>query len=275
MTDLNDHFPVRPERLRWSHSHVIGRRRRLPVSTRFMTVLRNSLLAFVLALSAVTAAPPAWAGERLTVVELFTSQGCSSCPPADAMLGELAKRDDVLALSVHVDYWDYIGWKDPFAKPDHGMRQREYAKRFDLKYVYTPQMVVHGTYQLVGSHRNEVMEVLAEAERLPRVPVALKQSNNRVSLGLPETAMQEEVRVLSVFFDHKHETSIERGENSGRTLAYYNVVRDINLIAVWRGEAMSIDIPVEHAMADACAIVLQSAQSGHIIGAAVVGLEKK
>jgi len=154
------------------------------------------------------------------------------------------------------------------------MRQREYAKRFDLKYVYTPQMVVQGTYQLVGSHRAEVMEVLAKANRLPRVPVALKQSKDRVSLGLPETAMHEEVRVLSVFFDHKHETSIERGENSGRTLAYYNVVRDINPIAVWRGEAMNIDIPVEHAMADACAIVLQSAQSGHIVGAAVVGLDK-
>src|SRR5512144_1000431 len=107
---------------------------------------------------------PARAGDEssagrpsLTVVELFTSQGCSSCPPADALIGELAQREDVLALSEHVDYWDYLGWKDPFASPAHTARQRNYAKALGLKYLYTPQVVVQGQVQVSGSEREAVL----------------------------------------------------------------------------------------------------------------------
>jgi hypothetical protein len=104
-------------------------------------------IAAAYGLLAVFAAEPLAAADKpLAVVELFSSQGCSSCPPADRMLGALAAREDVLALSVHVDYWDYIGWKDAFAKPSNGNRQRDYAARFQLKYVYTPQIVIDGAY---------------------------------------------------------------------------------------------------------------------------------
>jgi hypothetical protein len=99
------------------------------------------------------------------VVELFTSQGCSSCPPADALLDELAGRPGVVALSLHVDYWDYIGWKDPYASPMNTARQQRYAEALNLRYVYTPQIVVDGRANVVGSHRAEVPRVSSSATK--------------------------------------------------------------------------------------------------------------
>src|SRR5690242_20233995 len=116
----------------------------------------------------------AMAGERAVpvVVELFTSQGCNSCPPADAYLGELAKRPDVLALSLHVDYWDYIGWKDPFAHHAFTLRQREYSRALSQRYVYTPQMVINGDLQGVGSERRTIEALIARAEKEQKAPAS-------------------------------------------------------------------------------------------------------
>src|SRR5437868_14761375 len=127
-----------------------------------MLCLRSLVLV-----SALLAAAPAVAGEttRPIVVELFTSQGCSSCPPADALLGELARRDDVLPLAFHVDYWDRLGWKDPFSSAAATARQRTYARQLDAANVYTPQMVVDGRIDVVGSYRDQVLRAIDRARQ--------------------------------------------------------------------------------------------------------------
>src|SRR5512132_845189 len=162
----------RPRRRAAVHSAVIGPggRGRLGLSC---MPRRFASLGFVLLLLSQS---PLAAQERLTVVELFTSQGCSSCPAADAFLGELAKRPDVLALSEHIDYWDYLGWKDPFASRENTERQRAYARRLGSGYVYTPQMVVQGMGQIAGADREGVLELVARAKDLPLVPVDVKRT---------------------------------------------------------------------------------------------------
>src|SRR2546430_9680821 len=125
----------------------------------------SKICALLLSLCLALAIAPLHAGERPIVVELFTSEGCSSCPPADALLAELAGRPDVLALSFHVDYWDRLGWKDPFSSPDATRRQHGYAEPFGISTGYTPQMVVDGRWQAVGSDRSEVEQALGSAPR--------------------------------------------------------------------------------------------------------------
>lgn len=213
----------------------------------------------------------------LTVVELFTSQGCSSCPPADEFLGELAKRDDVLALSFHVDYWDYIGWKDTFASPANTERQRVYARRFGLAYVYTPQMVVHGTVQTTGSNRPAVLNGIAQAKTQPSIPVEIKREGDSVSVVLPASDNDPDAIILSVLFDRSGTADIRRGENSGRKIAYSNVVRKLERIGTWRGEAMTLPLQMSEIAAegrDACAVIIQSQMTGMILGAAVLDLDR-
>ena len=209
------------------------------------------------------------AAERaLTVVELYTSQGCSSCPPADAYLGKLADRPDILALSFHVDYWDYIGWKDPFADPRFTARQRAFSVIFSQRYVYTPQMVVHGSYQVVGSQPSDIEEAITKAKAMVSIPLSLTEENGSFQVDLPATPDLKGINVIAVFFDKKHETQVKRGENSGTQIANYNVVRDFSEIGQWNGEARTISFKNPHAKGDTCAILLQSAQTGQIVGAA-------
>lgn len=212
---------------------------------------------------------PAFAGEKqLTVVELFTSQGCSSCPPADKFLGELAKRDDIVALSVHVDYWDYIGWKDPFASAANTKRQRQYSRRFNLRYVYTPQIVVQGALQVPGSYRDEVMEKIESSKSLERVEVRLERDGDNLKVTLPETKVVGDVQILMAPFDKQHTTDIQEGENSGRTLSYYNVLRKLERVGIWRGEEKSVSMPWHKDWGDGVAVILQAPGTGRILGAA-------
>ena len=128
-----------------------------------------------------------------TVVELFTSQGCSSCPPADAFLGDLAKRQDVLALAFHVDYWDYIGWKDPYADPGHTSRQRDYSSKLGLRYVFTPQMVVQGASSATGSDRTSVLGLIGRDRGQDRLEVKLsRDAAGLVTVSLPARPDSEE-----------------------------------------------------------------------------------
>jgi len=231
----------------------------------------NTLLSpFVLAVGLVVGylAPVEATEKPLTVVELYTSQGCSSCPPADAYLGRLAARPDVLALSFHVDYWDYIGWKDPFADTRFTARQRAFSVIFSQRYVYTPQMVVHGSYQVVGSQPDDIEGAINKAKKMPYVAVSLKQAGTSYQVDLPASPDQKGVNVIAVFYDTKHETAIKRGENAGQKLANYNVVRDFEEVALWNGEARHIDFKNTKAKGETCAILLQSAQTGQIVGAA-------
>jgi hypothetical protein len=236
-----------------------------------MHYIKTLLFAAAVAVSSV---PGTATAENLTVVELYTSEGCSSCPPADAFVGELAGRDDVLALSLHVDYWDYIGWKDPFADARHTKRQRKYAKQFQLRYVYTPQVVVDGAFEAVGSDRNKVLDAVSQSKKLKKIPVKLSASADGMVLDL-KAADVGAVNVYSVFYDRVHETDVRRGENSGRKLRHANVVRDMTRIATWQGKPTSIPVPASPKGGEVCAVILQSASTGQIIGAARLAIDGK
>lgn len=218
-------------------------------------------------LAEATTSPP-------VVVELFTSQGCSSCPPADAFLGDLAGRDDVLALSFHVDYWDYIGWKDPFADGRHGDRQRRYAKNFDLRYVYTPQMVIQGAFQVTGSDRRAVEKAIITAKDLPKVAVTLsRMEQGDIAAQIRGTETQERAKIWAIIFDKSHSTEIKRGENRGKTLTYSHVVRDMVDLGDWTGMAQNITITkgiINWAGHDGLALMIQSETSGQVLGTGLI-----
>jgi hypothetical protein len=211
---------------------------------------------------AAEAAPP-------VVVELFTSQGCSSCPPADAFLGELAQRQDVIALAFHIDYWDYIGWKDPFASPDFTKRQRGYAGALGLRSVYTPQMVIDGRVDAVGSHRNRVEELIRKSSFVPKLAVTLEPAAGKARLNLPEARLERPATIWLAIYDREERTKVKRGENAGRELSEYNIVRALRKIGSWDGSAQAIEVDLSEAIADGMsgAILIQSADQGPVIGA--------
>lgn len=207
----------------------------------------------------------------LTVVELFTSQGCSSCPPADAHLGELTEEEDLLALSFHVDYWDNLGWKDPYSSADNTRRQRTYAHFMDLRYVYTPQMVIQGTLQATGSDRETIQDQIGDARKLPRIDVELTRNDKALQITLGKISHPVKADVFMVVFDKEHTTKVKRGENRGETITNRNVVRTLKRIGSWRGNAANLSTTLDE-NGDACAVIVQSRDSGTILGAATVAL---
>jgi len=228
------------------------------------------LAALVLAIATPAAAEP----KALTVVELFTSQGCSSCPPADAYLGELARRgveSGVLPLSMHVDYWDYLGWKDTFSSPAATARQRRYATAMRLRYVYTPQIVIQGALQTTGSNRVDAAAKIAEAARLPHIDVDLSADGGRLRIGLAGNTAADPAEVVAVAFDRAVETVIRRGENRGKTITYHNVVRAIRKLGVWSGAADTIEAEMIDDT-DAVAVIVQRPDGGPILGAGALFL---
>jgi hypothetical protein len=217
---------------------------------------------------------PLHADERPTVVELFTSEGCSSCPPADALLAELAGRPDVLALSFHVDYWDRLGWKDPFSSPDATRRQHGYAELLGLATVYTPQIVVDGRWQAVGSDRTEVEQALGSARHnRDDVPVALEVDHGRAQIAMGRGGDGAAATLLLIGFDRRHVTAVVRGENGGRTLSHADVVRSIEEVARFDGRARTIEVPIR-SPSDRVAAILQ-ARDGRVIGVAVRDLDAR
>ena len=213
-----------------------------------------------------------WAGavlaeDRPVVVELYTSQGCSSCPPADAYFHkELAKRDDVIALALHVDYWDYIGWKDSFASPAYTARQKSYARASGHRSVYTPQMIVNGKDHVVGTHPEKV-EKLIERHRgqTGSVALTLKRQGNRIAIAAT-AAQQQPMQVHVVRYKPEEKVSIKRGENAGRMVTYGNIVNDWKVVADWNG---STPLKIEaRAKGDGPVVVLiQQANGGPILAA--------
>ncbi|MGE3936388.1 MAG: DUF1223 domain-containing protein [Rhodospirillaceae bacterium] len=230
------------------------------------------IAAFVFALAATPAgAEPA--PQKRIVVELFTSQGCSSCPPADAYLRELAKRSDLLVLSLHVDYWNYIGWKDPFSSRQMTDRQNGYKKAFQLRFIYTPQMVVDGRAEVVGSRADLAERILAEAKARDRVPIAISRyREGAATVRIAAASFSGDPAIVwLVFYDDEHTTSIERGENEGRTIVNANVVRIWRKLGTWTGEEAEYRVAAsEHGAAerDNCAVILQRGYNGPILGAA-------
>jgi hypothetical protein len=228
-----------------------------------------TLFAGALAASAANAEPKA-------LIELFTSQGCSSCVSADAYFAELAKRDDVVAISLHVDYWDYLGWRDTLGDPAYTQRQRDYAAAHGTRRVYTPQMIVNGAGGYVGSDRGAIEAAIKESA-LP-VPVTMHYGNGTVEIDVaaaPDTSSKPATIRLALITSAA-KVPITRGENAGRTIEYYNVVREIRPVGMWGGEAVSITLPEDEIMADgvdACAILVQEdlpSGPGAVIGAALL-----
>jgi hypothetical protein len=223
------------------------------------------LLPSVLAVPA-SAGPPA-------VVELFTSQGCSSCPPADALMVELAKRPELVILTFPVDYWDYLGWKDTLAHPAFTARQRGYAHRRSDRQVYTPQAIVNGTKPCVGSDQAQIESLIVASpsgSSLP-VPVMVYDRDGTVTVEIAAGAGTADVFALPVL--RSHTVQIGRGENGGRTITYANVVRGVIRIGEWRGEATRLEVPLATARGagDAYVVLLQATygtKPGPILGAA-------
>jgi hypothetical protein len=172
----------------------------------------------------MTLAGAAAAEGTAAVLELFTSQGCSSCPPADALLGELAHRPDVIALAWHVDYWNSLGWRDPYATPEWTARQRAYAARLRAD-VFTPALVVDGAAMVVGSDRYAVTDALRRAQPLP-VPVGLRRSADGVEGRV--TAAPDGATAILVIYEAETATPVDAGENAGRRLREYRVVREMH-----------------------------------------------
>ncbi|MCJ2008460.1 DUF1223 domain-containing protein [Methylobacterium sp. J-092] len=215
-----------------------------------------------------SAVSPADAAGRPVVVELFTSQSCSSCPPAEALLGQIAREGGaVLPLAFHVTYWDHLDWRDTFALPAATRRQAAYAERLGGG-SYTPEAVIDGQVGLVGSDAGAVRAAVARAQAATaaEAPVALARRGDAlvVTLGAGRGAGT----VTLVGFDPSHATRVARGENAGRTLAQANIVRAVSEIGRWAGQAATLEVPLP-AGADA-AVIVQGAD-GRILGAARLG----
>ena len=230
---------------------------------------------------------PASAGEPRAVIELFTSQGCSSCPAADKVLGELSRDPTLVTLSLPVDYWDYLGWKDTLALHGHSNRERAYADTRGDREVYTPQVVVNGIVHVLGSDKAAIEQAIAQTRQSAApltLPVTIAVAEGKVSVNVPAANGENasaEVWVCPI--TGKAQIAIERGENRGHTLAYTNVVRRWVKLGDWSGKAETFSVPVAE-LADAdfslrdidrVAVIVQSgvaAKPGLMLGAATVNL---
>ena len=223
-------------------------------------------LLTALTLAGVLQAPQASADSPI-VVELYTSQGCSSCPPADAYLHDLAKRDDIIALALHVDYWDYIGWKDSFASPQFTSRQHSYAAAANAAVVYTPQMVVNGRDHVVGSRPLQVMNAVDDQRRRGSVvDVALARVGDDVQIKA-DTQTPGEYLVQLVRYTPYQTVDIRRGENAGREISYANVVKSWDVVGPWDGTA-ALDVTTAVDGDEPIVVIVQRSSNGPIVGAA-------
>jgi len=226
------------------------------------------LLATAALIVALPIAAQAATTEPLVVVELFTSQGCSSCPPADAYLSELSRsRSDVLPLAFHVTYWNNLGWKDPFSFDAATQRQATYAARFGDG-SYTPEIVIDGRHGLVGSDRNSAEAAIADEKKVSAVNAPLSATKADKGISITVGAGGGNARVVLVGYDAEHRTSAGRGENSGRTLTESNVVRSIQLVGQWTGAPLELNTAMP--AGEKVAVILE-APDGSIVGAARVG----
>ena len=219
----------------------------------------------ILLLVAVFFATAAAAAEtRPVVVELFTSQGCSSCPPADRLLGDLAKRGDVIALGFHITYWDGAAWRDPLSRPESTQRQTSYDRRLTGGQVYTPQIVIDGTSDAVGSDRAAVLAAIGAAKPVAVAPVSFSADRRSVTVGIGTAAQNG--TVLLARYALMRTTQVAGGENANRTATDFNGVEQLQVLGGWDGEAISFAIEPPKA-GEGLAVLIQAAD-GRIFGAA-------
>ncbi len=202
------------------------------------------------------------------VVELFTSQGCASCPPADALMNELADREDVIALALHVDYWDYIGWKDKFADPAHTERQKTYAQVGGRRSIYTPQMIVNGEDSIVGARAMELADAIqAHKGREMGVTLQVSRKGGVLTIRAQNPGGHDEMVVHMLRYIRDRKVDITRGENAGRTVQYSNIVQGWTELADWSGEGeLTVETPVTGD--DPVVVLVQEAEQGPILAAA-------
>jgi hypothetical protein len=236
-------------------------------------VLLAALAGSILSLANAAERPKA-------VVELFTSQGCSSCPPADRVLAELAERDDIVALAYHIDYWDYLGWKDTLAQPDNTARQRDYARALHARSVYTPQAVINGRMHMNGARRDQILsaiEQLAATGQGLSVEVTLARRDDSLVIEAGKASdWRQKGHLLLVYYNPQVTVTIERGENAGRTLTYRNAVTAFQAAGMWYGKAARWEIPASELerSGGGCAVLLQAMGKdglpGPVLGAAIL-----
>ncbi|MBI2717193.1 MAG: DUF1223 domain-containing protein [Rhizobiales bacterium] len=215
------------------------------------------------------------AGARAAVVELFTSQGCSSCPPADAFLAELQATKDVIALSYHVDYWDYLGWKDTLGDPENSQRQYDYAHARGDMDVYTPQMIVDGRSHFVGSSRPVVLDAIARAQAAPPgVPLSLRNEKMELVVDIGRGADVGETTLWLMSIVPRVSVKILKGEIAGKEIVYRNVVRGLMAAGMWNGEAKTLRLPKDGVLTSdskGCVALLQQGKVGPVLAAATWG----
>jgi hypothetical protein len=238
----------------------------------------------VLAASLAVLSSAAWAQDVPIkgVVELFTSQSCSSCPPADKVLGEVIKRGDVIALAFHVDYWNYLDWKDTFSDASFTKRQYDYAASFGSSQVYTPQMIVNGKQSVKAGSPDSVFAAIDEINgKANPLSVAVSASINKGHLNISAGTGSGDANLLLVIFEAMETVDILRGENSGKSVEYRNAVTEVRTIGMWKGGELRVELPAKEYMERkgyGCAVLLQrqtaNGTPGEIIGAALIsGLE--
>jgi hypothetical protein len=234
-------------------------------------------LAFATACLALFMSSPAGAGELRqspkAVLELFTSQGCSACPAADALLTEMAEQPDIIALAYHVDYWDYIGWPDTFGSPANSDHQRAYAESWGSSRIYTPQLIVNGAEGVAGSRRSEVDTALGAAQL--QLPVRLRHSDDMLEVSIAGQPGIEQAMVWLVTFIDEAEVTIERGENEGKKLLYTHIVTGRQVLGMWEPEdGAHLKLPLTEVLgssANGAVVLVQQEKDGlpgQILGAA-------
>lgn len=229
--------------------------------------MKHAAFAFTFALLGLSG--PALAQDNPVVVELYTSQGCSSCPPADKILHELAEREDVIALALHVDYWDYIGWKDPFGDPAHAERQRAYAAAGNRRTIYTPEMIVGGVTDLIGAKPMALSKAIADhAKMAPKVALELARNGDSLTISAETLAdVDGPMTIHMLRYTPWQTTKIKRGENRGKTLDYANVVEGWTVLGEWDGRS-PLSTTVEMAGDQPTVVIVQQDNVGPILAAA-------
>lgn len=212
---------------------------------------------------------PAVAQDSPVVVELFTSQGCSSCPPADEFMKELAARGDVIALSLHVDYWDYIGWKDEFADPKNAKRQRAYASTAGRRSVYTPEMIINGQSDIVGAKPMAVAMAIEDHKADEKhVALTLTRAGDQVAIAVSPLVSEPGVMdIIMLRYQAARVANIVRGENAGKTIKYINVTQDWQVVTQWDG-LMPLETKVDAPGEFPLVVLVQSHNHGPIRAAA-------
>jgi hypothetical protein len=216
------------------------------------------------------AAPLAAVAKTPVVVELFTAQGCASCSEANANLGKLAKREGLLALTFAVDYWDYLGWPDTFARPEFTARQKAYVDRLELREPYTPQVVVDGRAQAGGLQTEKVDRLIAVAEGAPRDPPDVAFiGERRVDVGSGRVPRGGAEVWLVRYDPREHDVVVKKGDNRGKTVVHRNVVRELTRLGAWRGRPTAYRLPASEEEGLVTAILLQGVGGGRILAAKI------